>query len=405
MIKSIINESLDIPVEEITINAHLINDLGADDLDIVDIVSKIEKKFSIIMDCEKFELTVGDLLALVNASTPDKKEDNNTSPRYVEYGKIDEGHLYSKIILSFANQCQISTEKVNKNTPIDTLRNEDYIEIICNVYKMYEIDFQRHMPIIRHEVESFMKNKDSDWFNCGFIITKICQHFENLRIGDFDNPDSIWLNYRAILSLILQSPDFFVLHDLITTMSPSLLAESANQEILNRKELLFKEVLTIPEKFLLHNFPIDPRGLFICLISSSIAHYKYTKSEEKASVLLESAIELNMKWGPYLKPSLLDNMKNKSTEQLTIEKTKSGCFIATAVYGTPMAEEVLILKHFRDNWLLKFASGRMFVKYYYIISPSIASQISKHIFLKVIIKLILIMPLLKLAKQINRKEK
>src|SRR5574344_862836 len=93
MIKSIINESLDIPVEEITINAHLINDLGADDLDIVDIVSKIEKKFSIIMDCEKFELTVGDLLALVNASTPDKKEDNNTSPRYVEYGKIDEGHL------------------------------------------------------------------------------------------------------------------------------------------------------------------------------------------------------------------------------------------------------------------------------------------------------------------------
>ena len=59
-----------------------------------------------------------------------------------------------------------------------------------------------------------------------------------------------------------------------------------------------------------------------------------------------------------------------------------GCFIATACYGTPMAKEVRVLSHFRDEYLMTNSLGRFFVRTYYKISPQIASFISEHPYLK-----------------------
>jgi len=53
------------------------------------------------------------------------------------------------------------------------------------------------------------------------------------------------------------------------------------------------------------------------------------------------------------------------------------CFIATAAFGTPMEEEVLVLRQFRDNYLLTNRPGRAFVAVYYKISPPIAEYIRK----------------------------
>lgn len=50
-----------------------------------------------------------------------------------------------------------------------------------------------------------------------------------------------------------------------------------------------------------------------------------------------------------------------------------GCFIATAAYGSPLAKELNVLRHFRDNYLPpKLAST------YYYLSPSIAKAVAKH---------------------------
>jgi Divergent InlB B-repeat domain len=63
-----------------------------------------------------------------------------------------------------------------------------------------------------------------------------------------------------------------------------------------------------------------------------------------------------------------------------------GCFIATAAYGTPMAEEIQILREFRDEYLLTNAVGRAFVDFYYLVSPPIAEFITAHPSLKPIVR-------------------
>lgn len=54
------------------------------------------------------------------------------------------------------------------------------------------------------------------------------------------------------------------------------------------------------------------------------------------------------------------------------------CFIATAAYGSSMADEVVLLRSFRDNYLLNNSLGIRFVSFYNQHSPYIASIISRH---------------------------
>lgn len=63
-----------------------------------------------------------------------------------------------------------------------------------------------------------------------------------------------------------------------------------------------------------------------------------------------------------------------------------GCFIATACYGTPMAEEVKILCAFRDQYLVTNPLGRDLVKLYYHLSPEVASFIRDKENLKIILR-------------------
>jgi hypothetical protein len=62
------------------------------------------------------------------------------------------------------------------------------------------------------------------------------------------------------------------------------------------------------------------------------------------------------------------------------------CFIATAAYGTPMAEEIQILRDFRDEYLLTNPLGQALVDVYYRGSPPIAEFIREHPSLKPVVR-------------------
>ncbi len=54
-----------------------------------------------------------------------------------------------------------------------------------------------------------------------------------------------------------------------------------------------------------------------------------------------------------------------------------GCFIATAAFGSLFEPQVVVLRHFRDNWLLVTDVGKKIVNLYYKLSPPFAHKIAK----------------------------
>lgn len=55
----------------------------------------------------------------------------------------------------------------------------------------------------------------------------------------------------------------------------------------------------------------------------------------------------------------------------TVDTTSSGCYVATAVYGSYDCPQVWALRRYRDYTLAKTWYGRLFIKTYYAISPTI----------------------------------
>ena len=55
---------------------------------------------------------------------------------------------------------------------------------------------------------------------------------------------------------------------------------------------------------------------------------------------------------------------------------KDGCFIATTVYGDYNSLDVFIFRNFRDNYLQHHLIGKLFIRFYYWIGPSLSIVIS-----------------------------
>ena len=66
------------------------------------------------------------------------------------------------------------------------------------------------------------------------------------------------------------------------------------------------------------------------------------------------------------------------TDYATTGNDDSGCFIATAAYGSLMEPHVRILRDFRDRFLTTSAIGKEFLNLYYRYSPPIAHFIKQH---------------------------
>lgn len=159
--------------------------------------------------------------------------------------------------------------------------------------------------------------------------------------------------------------------------------------------------------------PARVKGLeliqFICEVSPTQDNYAY------ALLMLDGALIHSNKNGKYLdgqesfnyryreiKDQIQSNFKRKYPDVsekvgAPINTNKNeGCFIATAATGSYDHPKVITLRKFRDNVLLTNSLGKIFVKLYYKISPSIANKIANSNLLKRLVMKIIVNPAVKI---------
>lgn len=72
-IKDMIVDQLDVEADEVTMDANIQEDLGADSLDIVDLIMAVEDEFEVKIDDDTSEniKTVGDIVKFIDANKED----------------------------------------------------------------------------------------------------------------------------------------------------------------------------------------------------------------------------------------------------------------------------------------------------------------------------------------------
>ena len=149
------------------------------------------------------------------------------------------------------------------------------------------------------------------------------------------------------------------------------------------------------------SFKLSPTADNINLIKASSKHLHkfkntpaYTKATEEEYVdFIKNTKVQCTKCGRYMIPYIIyrnDGLKRSICPFCgKTYKYFSPCFIATAIYKDPLANEVIAIRRFRDEFLSSLFIGRMLIKIYYRYSPNCAKQINKHKTLYLILKPIL----------------
>lgn len=114
----------------------------------------------------------------------------------------------------------------------------------------------------------------------------------------------------------------------------------------------------------------------LAILADSYAHC-LNQNLEEAERLAKRAIALGDKSGE-MEALLQDISESKEvfrpyqgSNHPSTSSGGAGCYIATAVFGSYDCPQVWVLRRFRDHTLLKTWYGRIFVKIYYSISPTL----------------------------------
>jgi hypothetical protein len=177
-------------------------------------------------------------------------------------------------------------------------------------------------------------------------MTEYADIYITLRNGDI--PESIYnLVNNCNKELTIIKSEIGKEHKLFTESSTGLVVFSTNIMI----GWIFKnfELLTIP----VQGMSLGNNFIEVC-------------SRTFDAINKAEMTESTRNWFNEKKSSFFDYVKSSI-------QPKSGCYIATMTYGNYNHPQVIHLRKFRDNNLQKTFLGRLLIKAYYAISPSIVT--------------------------------
>jgi len=212
--------------------------------------------------------------------------------------------------------------------------------------------------------------------NCGGNIK-----VDDIDLNGFGKCEHCKAPYKVI--------DVITIDGLPTAKSLLAAAEHSMQDgNLEKAVGLFNEILTIKP-----NSHEAWWGLYICNAAFD-RHYGYQDKFgnkgplTKAQIIKNTLQKYAFRAIEYAPKNVADNYKSEIKEHSDFIEAvkrgdydkqinnKRGCYIATAIYGSYVCDEVFALRKFRDEYLSKFVLGRWFIHLYYIVSPYLAKNIS-----------------------------
>lgn len=107
--------------------------------------------------------------------------------------------------------------------------------------------------------------------------------------------------------------------------------------------------------------------LVLSVRQASAETYQYDSTGRLTSVTYDDGSSITYTYDSA--GNLLQNESSGSADSTGTDSGGGGCFITTTAHGPRVANEVSILKSFRDNVLLALSTGRNLVKLYYNVSP------------------------------------
>lgn len=151
-----------------------------------------------------------------------------------------------------------------------------------------------------------------------------------------------------------------------------LILNSQNEDIKKLVDIFVKQSESISSSLAAENMRINFNSenyahdkMFIDMINEKAADLVATYDKDYALMLYKKQYEYSAG-----RTSIIDKIK-KIDPDFVEAKKKKGCYVATAVYGSYDCPEVWTLRRYRDYDLAKTWYGRLFIKTYYAISPTI----------------------------------
>lgn len=196
------------------------------------------------------------------------------------------------------------------------------------------------------------------------LLKSIAQAMENVDAAradgvDVTNAEAHVLQWRARLGVFV--------HDCMYAL------QNYKSEYKERRARLRAQFLQDLRAVATGGTTFSPYGWYVLGVALLGTFNEY-KEYDAATEALRHAEESGDEKYAVLATRKLQEIAQKRSEG---ENKKGGCFVATAAFGSPLADEVFLLRRLRDEILAVSSPGRSVVRVYYRFSPAAAAWLMR----------------------------